>query len=180
MEEQIMNETVNVKTCPFCGETIGANVLKCKYCGEWLVKREGNSWVKTLLLCYFLGIFGVHNFYNKKTGFAVAQLILTLTFIGLFISLIWVCVDSLMILHNAYTDGEGRYLSKKPTKQSTALLCFFWGASGVHRFYTGHYGLAWLQAISSCIGIGFIWAFVDFIVILTGNFRDSNGNLIEE
>lgn len=183
MEEQVMTENVVTKTCPFCGEAISASAQKCKHCGEWLVaqpNKKGNSWVKTYLLAGFLGLFGVHNFYNKKTSFAVPQLILTLSVIGVFISAIWVFVDIMMILHGAYRDGDGNELSKEPTIQSTALLCFFFGAGGCHRFYTGHYGLAWAQAFATgFFGIGFIWAFVDFILILTGKFKDANGNLIK-
>ena len=41
---------------------------------------------KTALIAYilwfFLGLLGGHNFYLKRTGVAVAQLILTLTIVG--------------------------------------------------------------------------------------------------
>jgi TM2 domain-containing membrane protein YozV len=49
------------------------------------------------LLWFFLGLFGGHNFYLKRTGVAVAQLILTITVIGMLISLIWVFVDAFLI-----------------------------------------------------------------------------------
>lgn len=179
MKNQTLEATVSTRTCPFCGEQISETAQKCKHCGEWLIKREGNSWVKTLLLCTFLGCFGAHNFYNNKTGIAVAQLILTLTIIGSFISLIWVIVDLIMILCNSYTDSNNLKPSKNPTVSSTAILCFFMGGGGVHRFYTGHIALGWLQAFSSILGVGFIWALIDFIMILTGNFKDADGNLIK-
>jgi hypothetical protein len=35
------------------------------------------------ILWFFLGLFGGHNFYLKRTGVAVAQLILTLTIVGM-------------------------------------------------------------------------------------------------
>jgi TM2 domain-containing membrane protein YozV len=49
------------------------------------------------LLWFFLGLFGAHNFYLKRTGVAVAQLILTLTVVGMVVSLIWVIVDAFLI-----------------------------------------------------------------------------------
>jgi len=49
------------------------------------------------LLWFFLGLFGGHNFYLRRTGVAVAQLILTITFVGLAISFIWVLIDAFLI-----------------------------------------------------------------------------------
>ena len=177
MQNQTMNSNTATKRCPYCGETVPATSQKCSHCGEWLITRYGKSWVKTYLLCSLLGYFGVHNFYNGKTGPAVAQLILTLTVFGSFISLIWVFIDLIMILCDAYTDSNGLKLSRKPTIQSTALCCFFGGLGGWHRFYTGHVALGFLQVFTG--GGLFIWTIVDFIMILTGNFKDSNGNLIK-
>jgi len=48
-------------------------------------------------LWFFLGYFGAHNFYLKRTGVAVAQLILTLTIIGLVINFFWHLVDAFLI-----------------------------------------------------------------------------------
>ena len=55
----------------------------------------------------------------------------------------------------------------------TILLCFFLGVLGVHRFYVGKIGTGILQLITLG-GLG-IWALVDFIIIVTGNFKDSSG-----
>lgn len=49
------------------------------------------------LLWFFLGLFGGHNFYLKRTGVAVAQLILTLTMVGMLITIFWVLVDAFLI-----------------------------------------------------------------------------------
>jgi TM2 domain-containing membrane protein YozV len=49
------------------------------------------------LLWFFLGLLGGHNFYLKRTGVAVAQLILSLTMVGLVITIVWVLVDAFLI-----------------------------------------------------------------------------------
>jgi TM2 domain-containing membrane protein YozV len=49
------------------------------------------------LLCLFLGLLGAHNFYLGRTRVAVAQLILSLTVVGLVITVVWVVVDAFSI-----------------------------------------------------------------------------------
>ncbi len=57
------------------------------------------------------------------------------------------------------------------------LLCFFLGAFGIHRFYVGKIGTGILQLLTFG-GLG-IWTLVDFIVIVSGNFKDKAGLLIK-
>ena len=71
------------------------------------INGEGKDWLTTLLLCFFLGVFGVHRFYTKHTGIGVAQL---LTFGGCGI---WALVDFIMILMNSYKDADGNLLVRK-------------------------------------------------------------------
>lgn len=62
-----------------------------------------------------------------------------------------------------------------------ALLAFFLGCLGIHRFYVGKVGTGILQIfLTCCFGIGWIWALIDFIIILCGNFRDKDGRLISD
>jgi TM2 domain-containing membrane protein YozV len=64
-----------------------------------LMLFEANK--KTALVAYilwfFLGLFGGHTFYIKRTGVAVAQLILTLPVVGAVITVIWVLIDAFLI-----------------------------------------------------------------------------------
>lgn len=71
--------------------------------------------------------------------------------------------------------GQGLSASQKRILPA-AILCFFIGFLGVHRFYVGKVGTGILQLLTFG-GLG-IWAFVDFIMIVIGSFRDGDGNLI--
>lgn len=60
-----------------------------------------------------------------------------------------------------------------------SLLAFFLGGLGAHRFYVGKAGTAVLTILlTCCYGIGCIWALVDLIMILCGNFKDKDGLLV--
>lgn len=56
---------------------------------------------------------------------------------------------------------------------STLLMCFFVGYLGVHRFYTGSIAIGLIQFFT--LGMCGVWTLVDFILILTGAYRDSSG-----
>lgn len=58
------------------------------------------------------------------------------------------------------------------------LLCFFFGALGIHRFYVGKVGtgILWLFTLG-LLGFG---ALVDFIMIIVGSFKDKDGKVLEE
>lgn len=79
-----------------------------------------------------------------------------------------------------------------------AVLAFFLGGFGIHRFYVGKYGtggvmlglfiLGWLISLIPLVGIVFaaiiwsidgIWALVDFINILIGSFTDDKGRKLK-
>lgn len=56
------------------------------------------------------------------------------------------------------------------------LLCWFLGVFGVHRFYVGKVGTGLLMLFT---GGGFgIWWIIDFIVLLLGRFKDSEGRVM--
>jgi TM2 domain-containing membrane protein YozV len=63
------------------------------------------------------------------------------------------------------------------SKTTAALLCFFLGAFGIHRFYTGKVGTGIIQLLTLG-GLG-IWAIIDFVMILTGSFLDNNNKKLK-
>ncbi len=64
------------------------------------------------------------------------------------------------------------------SRLAATLLCLFVGIFGVHRFYVGKIGTGILLLLLSSTGIGEIWCLIDLILILCGQFKDSDDNLI--
>lgn len=61
------------------------------------VKNRGKNMLVAYVLWYFLGMFGAHRFYMGNTGSAVAQLVLTISVIGLLVTSIWWIVDAFLL-----------------------------------------------------------------------------------
>lgn len=72
-------------------------------------------------------------------------------------------------------DQFGNPISPK-SRLAAALLAWFVGVFGIHRFYVGKVGTGLLMLVTLG-GLG-IWALIDFIVILVGSFKDKEGRLI--
>ncbi|MEV0811026.1 TM2 domain-containing protein [Micromonospora sp. NPDC050200] len=64
------------------------------------------SWVVALLLCFFVGVLGVHRFYVGKVGTGILQLI-TVGGLG-----IWTFIDFILILVGSFRDKQGQPLAK--------------------------------------------------------------------
>jgi TM2 domain-containing membrane protein YozV len=58
-----------------------------------------------------------------------------------------------------------------------AVLCFFLGVFGVHRFYVGKIGTGIIQFFTAG-GLG-VWWIIDLIMILVGSFTDKDGNKLK-
>ncbi|WP_039759937.1 TM2 domain-containing protein, partial [Bartonella queenslandensis] len=83
------------------------------------------------------------------------------------------------------------------SRLAIALVCWFFGYLGIHRFMAGKVGTGIAMLIINILSImsimtiifmwiGLIvitfimtpWVLIDFVVILSGNFRDENGDKI--
>lgn len=100
------------KFCHNCKAETTSNSTICMKCGVGLTtvnpaNAEGKDWLTALLLCFFLGVFGVHRFYTGHTGLGVLQLV-TLGGCG-----IWALVDFIMIIVGSFKDADGHLLVKR-------------------------------------------------------------------
>ncbi|MDR0882322.1 MAG: TM2 domain-containing protein [Candidatus Adiutrix sp.] len=66
--------------------------------------------------------------------------------------------------------------SSPKSRAAVALLAFFVGVFGIHRFYVGKVGTGILQIITLG-GLGF-WTLFDFIMALCGTFTDKEGRKV--
>ena len=81
--------------------------------GQGAYATPPKQWVLALVLAFFLGGFGVHNFYLGYTTRGIIQLVLTITLVGAPISAIWALIEFIMIImrYGAYgCDAQGRPL----------------------------------------------------------------------
>lgn len=105
------------KYCHACASVIDAEAVVCPHCG---VPQPGMSLAGTpyggsvsekrilvgFLLCFFLGVFGVHRFYAGKIGTGLLQLF-TLGGFG-----IWALVDLILLVTGSFRDGDGRKITE--------------------------------------------------------------------
>ena len=73
----------------------------------------------------------------------------------------------------AHAGFAGRGGKSDKQKVVAALLCWFLGSFGIHRFYLGHTGIGVIQILTFG-GCG-IWVLIDLIMILTGSLNDVDG-----
>lgn len=99
--------------CKECGNQIPDAAAICMNCGVATENARGlgnsasKSRVTYVLLGFFLGSFGIHNFYAGYTGKAVAQLLITLLIswwliIPIFLIWIWVIVEICTVTEDAH------------------------------------------------------------------------------
>ena len=73
--------------------------------GQPVVAGPPKQWIVALILGFFFGGFGVHNFYLGYTSRAIIQLILTIIVIGAPITAVWVLIELIMILMRSGSYG---------------------------------------------------------------------------
>jgi TM2 domain-containing membrane protein YozV len=82
------------------------------------INTNTKSPTTALLLCLFLGNFGIHRFYVGKIGTGILML---LTFGGLGI---WTLIDLALIISNKFTDNRGNVIEllKNPLQFKTVMM----------------------------------------------------------
>ena len=81
--------------------------------GQPFAAGAPKQWIVAVLLAFFLGTLGIHNFYLGYTTKGIIQLVLTITVIGIFVSGPWALIDFIMLLMRAgsfATDAQGQPL----------------------------------------------------------------------
>lgn len=71
----------------------------------------GRNKIAAALLAFFLGTLGIHRFYLGRTGSGVLMLVLSLTVIGLFLTVPWSLIDTIRYLimpDDEFADRYGR------------------------------------------------------------------------
>jgi TM2 domain-containing membrane protein YozV len=96
----------NQQYCRSCGRPISNLALACPFCGAPTRDRPTNASDKSrlaaLLLCFFVGIFGIHRFYVGKVGTGILEL-LTIGGLG-----IWTFIDFILIALGEFKDKQGK------------------------------------------------------------------------
>jgi hypothetical protein len=99
--------------CYNCKAETSPGATICMKCGVSLShgyyhsQAGGKDWLTALLLCFFLGVFGIHRFYTGHTGIGIVQL-LTLGGCG-----IWALIDFIMIIVGSFRDADGHLLIRR-------------------------------------------------------------------
>jgi hypothetical protein len=107
------------KYCQACGRVVDAAAVVCPTCGVMQADMAGavgllggypghseKRILVAVLLCMFVGPFGLHRFYAGKIGTGVLQL-LTLGGLG-----IWWLYDLILLVTGNFRDGEGERITQ--------------------------------------------------------------------
>ena len=81
--------------------------------GQPFATGAPKQWIVAVLLAFFLGTLGIHNFYLGYTTKGIIQLVLTITVIGIFVSGPWALIDFIMLIMRSgsyATDAQGQPL----------------------------------------------------------------------
>lgn len=160
--------------CYNCGEQINENQNFCQHCGSKVIHND----------------FGYQQPYNKQNTYQ--QYSQNNQYNG----------QAVQYYTTSTPVPAGSYMTHPFCNDSisdkervpAAVLAFFLGGFGVHRFYAGKSGSAVAMLamtlfglLFSIVGVGLlfvfaagIWGLVDFIIILCGDFKDANGRYIKK
>ncbi len=98
--------------CSNCGKEIDNKAVVCVHCGcatqnmQAVRAEKPKSTFVALILCVFLGMIGVHDFYLKRNGIAITKLLILIflgwLYVGLIINFAWCILDFFIILMGGF------------------------------------------------------------------------------
>jgi len=109
MEQNGSIPTNNLQFCTDCGNQYSRRTAACPKCGcpndtaNAFVSNKGQKErVVYILYGFFLGYFGIHNFYSGHTGRGIAKIILTCLLITAPIATLWSLVEVCTVKADAH------------------------------------------------------------------------------
>ena len=150
--------------CPNCGAPLEGDANNCKFCGwvksEAKAEASGGEIIGEKKYCSSCGaLISAKAEICPKCG--VRQKNTLASFVS----------------NNEALKTDSTVSEKSRTV--SLLLCLFLGLVGGHRFYVGKTGTAIVQLLLCWSGITEIWAIIDLINIICGNFTDSENKKIK-
>lgn len=146
------------KYCQHCGKEIDKASIFCSECGQRVEGQDPAQQQRppqqAATYCPHCGVAITPQGYCPRCG----------TYIATAYQPVGTYQQPTVIINNSATamaNGRGREVNK----WVAALLCFFLGAIGAHKFYEGKIGMGILYLLT--LGLCGIGALIDFIVILT-------------
>jgi TM2 domain-containing membrane protein YozV/DNA-directed RNA polymerase subunit RPC12/RpoP len=111
------SQSIPVRTtrnCPECGHEINLKAEICPHCGVRVsplpgTTRSGRSKIAAALLALFLGVAGAHKFYLGNAKMGIIYILISLTAVGLIVTLILSIYDFIILLTMPDADFTMRY-----------------------------------------------------------------------
>lgn len=107
--------------CHNCGQPMNQDAAFCTGCGVKTLSNQSSinlegfnggtrNKITAALLCFFLGVLGIHDFYLGYKVRGVIKLVCTATLVAVPLSATWALIDLIMILLDSKTDVDGNEL----------------------------------------------------------------------
>ena len=111
------SQSIPVRTnchCPECGYEINLKAEICPHCGIRVrplpgTTRSGRTKIAAALLALFLGVAGAHKFYLGNAKMGIIYILISLTAVGLIVTLILSIYDFIILLTMSDADFTGKY-----------------------------------------------------------------------
>ena len=111
------SQSIPVRTtrhCSECGREISLKAEICPHCGVRVrplpgTTRSGRTKIAAALLALFLGVAGAHKFYLGNAKMGIIYILISLTAVGLIVTMILCIYDFILLLTMFYADFTMKY-----------------------------------------------------------------------